>query len=100
MTQTSLFDLPLLTARFGGTVEAQDIPRLVGQWNRVWSVMRKGNWYTLGEIHDAIRRDFQKLDSEAGISARLRDFRKPQFGSHTVERRRRSGGLFEYRLAR
>jgi len=39
--------------------------------------------------------------SEAGISARLRDFRKIKFGGHKVYRRRRgeaSKGLHEYRL--
>jgi hypothetical protein len=35
---------------------------------------------------------------EASISARLRDFRKEQFGKHVVERRRRSQGQWEYRL--
>jgi len=37
--------------------------------------------------------------SEGGVSARLRDFRKEKFGSHTVNRRRKAGGgTFEYQL--
>jgi hypothetical protein len=39
--------------------------------------------------------------SEAGVSARLRDFRKSDFGGHVVNRRRRgecSLGVFEYQL--
>jgi hypothetical protein len=36
-------------------------------------------------------------DPEASVSARLRDFRKPRFGGHTVDRRR-DGRLNRYRL--
>jgi hypothetical protein len=37
--------------------------------------------------------------SEAGISARIRDLRKPKYGSHTIERRATAQkGVFAYRL--
>lgn len=54
--------------------------------------MKDGSWHTLPEIAAGTG------DPEASISARLRDLRKPRFGSYVVDRRRRSQGLFEYRL--
>ena len=80
----------------GETFETQhDAVRLTGQCLGVFRVMAGGEWLTLEEISRRI------LATEASISARLRDFRKPKFGSHTVDRRRRhpaSAGVFEYRL--
>jgi hypothetical protein len=99
-TQPSLFpghDLTFENARFDGkTIDSQlDTIRLGAQAGRVWSLMSDGHWRTLGEI------SLVTGDSEPGISARLRDFRKKHFGSHTVRRRRRGDGkrgLFEYQL--
>lgn len=73
---------------------ALDYERLNAQARRVWDVMECGEWMPLSEI--AARTG----DPEASISARLRDFRKPRFGGHVVERRRtpRDGGLWLYRL--
>ena len=72
-----------------------DGARLKGQQKRVFDVMRYGQWRTLREIAALTG------DGEASISARLRDFRKPKFGSGMVFRRRRgeaSKGVFEYRM--
>ncbi len=87
---------------------AFDSSRLRGEMARVYWVMTKcptftnGGWFTLGEIATAIYYRFEhKVDSEAGISARIRDLRKAKFGSHTVNRRRRgeaSRGIWEYQL--
>ena len=74
-----------------------DEARLLGLLDLVWRVMSDRRWRTLSEIHLAIH--FR--GSEAGISARLRDFRKERCGEHTVERRRRgieTKGLWEYRV--
>ena len=79
---------------------AQDRIRLTGQALRVWNIMKGGHWRTLEEISRASEH-FGKSDSEAAVSARLRDYRKERFGEHCVERRARGGrhkGLFEYRL--
>lgn len=54
-------------------------------------VMSEPSWHTLASL---ARRTG---GSEAGVSARLRDLRKPRFGSHRIERRRVKGGLWEYR---
>ena len=81
----------------GATYESDyDEARLSKQLLRVKEVMQSGDWLTLTEIAAVTG------DHEQSISARLRDLRKPKFGGHTVDRRRRgepSTGLFEYRLA-
>lgn len=80
----------------GGTYDpALDAERLGAQALRVWAVMADGEWRTLAEIEALCG------DPQASISARLRDFRKPTFGAHVLERRRRGDGrrgLFEYRV--
>jgi hypothetical protein len=73
-----------------------DTVRLSRQAQLVFDLMRDGQWRTLSEITNAIG-----CGSEAGVSARLRDFRKPKFGAFVVDRRRRGdgeNGLFEYQL--
>ena len=71
---------------------ARDARRLAGQHNRVLAFMRDGKWHTLSEIALHTR------DPEASVSARLRDLRKPRFGSHMIEREYVERGLFRYRL--
>lgn len=72
-----------------------DGPRLNEQARRVFELMSDGVWRTLAEIADATGSPTQS------VSARLRDFRKREFGAHTVNRRRRgeaSAGVWEYQL--
>jgi len=72
-----------------------DKARLTRQVERVYALMKDGEWRTLAEIADLVDA------SEAGVSARLRDFRKLRFGGYLVERRRNGRperGRFEYRL--
>lgn len=76
----------------------RDYERLKGQLERVFNVMHDGHWRTLASIHAEILKKTGKSDSEAAISARLRDFRKAKFGSHEVERQHIDSGLFTYRL--
>lgn len=79
----------------GVTIDpARDKPRLFPQLQRVGDVMADGRWLTLEKIGEATG------DPQASVSARLRDFRKPKFGGHEVERRYVSEGLHEYRLIR
>lgn len=73
-----------------------DFIRLSTLQAAVNNLMRDGEFRTLGEIQQKIGRG-----SEASISARLRDLRKPPY-SLVVEKRRRGNpllGLFEYRVA-
>ena len=90
--------VPPLFQLFDGPTfeETHDADRLMGQLGKVYQCMKDGKFRTLAEIKAAI-----ECGSEAGISARLRDLRKPRWGGHTVERRRRGEaekGLHEYRL--
>jgi hypothetical protein len=88
------FQMPL---RFDGSDYDPefDDERLTGQCLRVFNAMRDARWRTLHEI------SLLTGDPEASISAQLRHFRKPRFGSHTVNKRSRGdreSGLFEYQL--
>jgi len=69
-----------------------DRKRLTGQIERVFNCMKDGTWRTLAEIETITG------DPQASISAQLRHLRKERWGSHTIEKRRRGPGLFEYKL--
>jgi hypothetical protein len=72
--------------------DTRDRDRLNRQARLVWRVMSDGAWHTLGELSAATGGE-----PEASVSARLRDLRKPRFGSHIIRRRYVGGGLWEYR---
>lgn len=79
----------------GSTYDPQvDQARLTTQLSKVFEVMVDEQWHTIPELVTYAG------GSEAGISARIRDFRKVRFGGHMVERRRVAPhrGLYEYRL--
>lgn len=79
--------------RSGSTYDHDhDYVRLNKQSDDVWRVMHPGNWLSLRVIAE------RAGHPEASISARLRDFRKKRFGSHTVETIRMKQGLWLYRL--
>lgn len=77
---------------FGGQTYdgALDAERLSSQLERVYTVMRDGEWHGLSELSARCG------GSEASVSARLRDLRKPQFGSHAILRQRISNGFWLY----
>lgn len=77
----------------GKTYNAErDKDRLKTQLFNVWRLMKDSRWRTLEQIAAKVG------CPEASVSARLRDFRKSKFGSHTVERMYVHRGLFKYRL--
>ena len=95
--------------QFGGATydPALDRERLTKQLGRVYHVMQDGGWRTLAEIATDIRLfcghpgGRPPHDTEAAISARLRDLRKIRHGAYEVGRRRRgapSSGLWEYAI--
>lgn len=69
-----------------------DRARLAGQILRVYELMADAEWRTLDEIAQLTG------DPPASVSAQLRHLRKERFGKHTIEKRRRSQGLWEYRM--
>lgn len=93
MSQPDLF---LHAPTFDGETfdPSKDGPRLNRQLRvvRDWMLERSG-WYTLAEIARGTG------EPEASVSARLRDLRKRKFGAYDVPRRRRSVGLWEYRVS-
>lgn len=78
----------------GPAIEPEDVPRLGRQLEAVRALMADGRWRTLAQIQEAVG------GSEAGVSARLRDLRKPKFGGLTVERKRGECGLHWYRVGK
>ena len=70
----------------------RDDARLTTQPGRTWTVMQDGHWHTLREISS------RTGDPEASVSAQLRHLRKPEFGSHLLDREYLDHGLYRYRI--
>ena len=85
-----------LDLSFNGPTMEPDIdgPRISRALDLVLDALQSGGWWTITGLAR-----YAKC-SEAGASARLRDLRKAQHGSHVVGRRRTSpkSGLWEYKL--
>ncbi len=93
--QLDLFGDPIAIPFDGETFDAaQDGERLSTQLARVRASMESGDWWTLKDL------SIRTGGTEAAVSARIRDLRKPKFGGLIVERRRVPGasGLWEYRI--
>jgi hypothetical protein len=62
---------------------------------QIEKIMLKGKWVTIPSLQKRIK----TYAMETTISARIRDLRKPKYGSHTVQRRLKKGTkLYEYRV--
>lgn len=72
---------------------SRDYKRLSSLLDDVKHVMSDGQWRTIPTICDTIG-----ASSEASVSARLRDLRKPKFGGYIVERKHIGNGLWAYRV--
>jgi hypothetical protein len=85
-----------LLAQFDGSTfqPERDGERLRSQLQRVRDLMIDGQWRTLQQIAHHVG------GSEAGVSARLRDLRKPRNGAYTVNRRHVEDGLHEYQVVK
>jgi len=68
----------------------------------VYGILRQsGDWWAPWELCNAILSRHGVKVSDSSITARLRDLRKPRYGGHMIEKRRREGSkAFEYRLGR
>lgn len=94
--EPDLFSLPRPPASvaFGGASydAKRDYERLDCQLAEVFRLMRDGQWRTLSEIARDVR------GSQAGVSARLRDLKKQQYGGHQVPKEYVGDGVWRYRL--
>lgn len=80
--------------RFDGSdyEHKRDGIRLTGQLERVFNVMRFGQWVSLQELA------LKAKCPEASASAQLRNLRKERFGGFEIEKKYKNNGLFLYRL--
>jgi len=84
-----------MTTFDGKTYDAgHDRERLRTLLGRVTVKMSSGHWWTITQLARICG------GSEAGVSARIRDLRKPKFGGYQIERRRVAGGLWQYRMVK
>jgi hypothetical protein len=92
LTQLSLLPQALTrTPRFAGPgITPADAKRLTGQLSRVRDYMSDGRWHTLAVLSRECR------GTETAVSARIRDLRRLE--GRTVDRRRITAGIWEYRL--
>ena len=87
--------------RFDGFTYRRELDeaRLTSNLRRVLWCLLNGEWWTLAQL----RCGCLGRCSEAGVSARIRDLRKPRFGGFTINHRRQEtnsrSGLWLYRLA-
>ncbi len=76
----------------GPDVTVADVKRLTTQIGGVYETMYGGEWRTLAEIEEITGYP------QSSISAQLRHLRKPRWGEHQIDGRRRHGGTWEYRM--
>ena len=83
-----------IVLRFDGSDydHKRDGIRLTGQLERVFDVLKDGQWITLRQLADRAR------CPEASASAQLRNLRKDRFGGFEVEKKYDHMGVFFYRL--
>lgn len=73
--------------------------RLIDRVHKIIARCAPMFWHSPQEIIHEINFVTGELYSDSCISARIRDLRKPEFGGHTVNARKRSGSrAWEYQL--
>ena len=84
----------MLKQKFNGSDydHERDSERLSSQLDRVFNVMKDGQWRSLHEL------SMQAKAPESSASAQLRHLRKKRFGGHTIEKKYLGNGLYLYRL--
>jgi hypothetical protein len=67
----------------------------------VYRILKEsGDWWAPWELCNAILNRHGVKISDSSVTARLRDLRKPRYGAHIIEKRRRENSTaYEYRLA-
>jgi hypothetical protein len=89
--QTDLADEPILPK--------EPTVGTLNSW--VLALLAAGRWYAPWELCREIQLRYLTMTSDSSITARLRDLRKPRYGSHLIEKRIREGSrAYEYRIVR
>ena len=72
-----------MTIIFDGSdyIPQRDNDRLSKQSDKIFNLMKDGVYRTLSQISDMTK------EPPSSISAQLRHFRKPRFGSHTLNKK-------------
>lgn len=73
--------------------EKRDRTRLKGQLEAVRRVLADGSWWRLEDLKARVG-----ANSDASVSARIRDLRKEKFGGYDIERKNLGGGVWVYRM--
>jgi hypothetical protein len=86
--------LLLFTPRFAGSDyrPERDDRRLNEQYQKIFDLMKDGEWRSLEEISKATG------SPPASASAQMRHARKPRFGNHTINKKYMGEGLYLYQL--
>ena len=69
-----------------------DFERFTKNRKKAWEFMSDGEWHTIWEVAEFVG------CAETSASALLRDFRKRQYGAHTVDRKYEGNGVYLYRV--
>jgi hypothetical protein len=81
---------------FGFRVADPDIKTLNG---KVIRLLRDHQYWTPWDLCDNILAKYAILVSDASVTSRIRDLRKPRFGAHIIDKRRIvDSNAYEYRL--
>jgi hypothetical protein len=85
-------------SKYGGNnLTPADEPRLDTQLYYVYHIMKDGVWRTIPELV-ALMLSRYGIVMQTSVSARIRDFRKIEFGGHVVNSHNTGNGLWEYQL--
>src|SRR5688572_12420258 len=102
MAQLNLFDQkPKRKRKFHGAdfVESRDQSRLERQIDRIFNVMKDGVWRSVDEIAELTKDETTGFAYKAtSISAQLRNLKKPENGSHTLNRRHEGNGFYRFQI--
>lgn len=79
-------------------IKELDHDRLSKQIERIYDLMKDGNYRTLFHIKNILELRYGTPFPESSISAQLRNLKKVRFGGYVLNKKRISGGLWEYQI--
>ena len=76
----------------GAALRLEDGKRLAGQFDRVWAIMRDGEYHTIQEVAE------RTGDPAQSVARQMRYIRSKARGGHVLEREHRGRGLYAFRV--